>query len=151
VELSSEGLEGFFVTTLAHLNERQRRLVVGAMAEALGRGGQARVVAASAMSSSTVAKAVAEVRSGIGPSVRQRAQFRHLNALAAERLAASEPVISVDTKKELIGNYANGGRQWQPAGEPERVNVHDLADRAWASSPRRSPTGSTTSATTRAG
>ena len=33
-------------------------------------------------------------------------------------------------KKELIGNYANGGREWQPAGEPTRVNVHDFADRA---------------------
>ncbi|MGH9267227.1 MAG: ISAzo13 family transposase [Acidimicrobiales bacterium] len=58
-------------------------------------------------------------------------QFGHINALAAERLGAGEPVISVDTKKkELIGNYANGGREWQPAGEPERVNVHDFADRA---------------------
>jgi transposase len=58
-------------------------------------------------------------------------QFGHLNALAAEYLAAGEPVISVDTKKkELIGNYANGGREWQPAGEPERVNVHGFADRA---------------------
>ncbi|MGH8925142.1 MAG: ISAzo13-like element transposase-related protein, partial [Acidimicrobiia bacterium] len=73
MELSRQGLEGFFATTLAHLNERQRRLVVGAMAEALGRGGQARVVEASAMSSSTVAKAVAEVRSGVEPSDRQRA------------------------------------------------------------------------------
>jgi len=37
----------------------------------------------------------------------------------------------VDTKKkELIGNYANGGREWQPAGEPDRTNVHDFADRA---------------------
>src|SRR5215212_6937246 len=58
-------------------------------------------------------------------------QFGHLNALAAEFLTAGEPVISVDTKKkELIGGYANGGREWQPAGEPERVHVHDFADRA---------------------
>ena len=58
-------------------------------------------------------------------------QFGHINKLAAERLADGEPVISVDTKKkELIGNYANGGREWQPAGEPERVNDHDFADRA---------------------
>ncbi|MGH3456524.1 MAG: ISAzo13 family transposase [Nocardioidaceae bacterium] len=58
-------------------------------------------------------------------------QFGHINALAAERLAAAEPVISVDTKKkELIGSYANGGREWQPSGEPQRVNVHDFADRA---------------------
>jgi transposase len=58
-------------------------------------------------------------------------QFRYLNGLAAERLAAGEPVISVDTKKkELIGNYANGGQEWQPGGEPQRVEVHDFADRA---------------------
>lgn len=58
-------------------------------------------------------------------------QFNHINALAAERLAAGEPVISVDTKKkELLGNYSNGGREWQPGGEPQRVNVHDFADRA---------------------
>lgn len=58
-------------------------------------------------------------------------QFNHINRLAADRLAAGEPVISVDTKKkELIGNYANGGKEWQPSGEPERVNDHDFADRA---------------------
>ena len=58
-------------------------------------------------------------------------QFRYLNGLAAKRLDMGEPVISVDTKKkELIGNFANGGREWQPKGEPERVNVHDFADRA---------------------
>ena len=40
-------------------------------------------------------------------------------------------MISVDTKKkELIGNYANGGSEWQPTGEPEEVNDHDFADRA---------------------
>ncbi|MGI8791777.1 MAG: ISAzo13 family transposase [Acidimicrobiales bacterium] len=58
-------------------------------------------------------------------------QFDHINAVVAERLEAGEPVVSVDTKKkELIGNYANGGREWQPGGEPRRVNVHDFADRA---------------------
>jgi hypothetical protein len=36
-------------------------------------------------------------------------------------------VVSVDTKKkELVGTFANGGREWQPSGEPERVNVHDF-------------------------
>jgi transposase len=58
-------------------------------------------------------------------------QFGYLNDLAAAHLAEGEPVISVDTKKkELIGEYANGGKEWQPSGEPERVNVHDFADRA---------------------
>jgi transposase len=57
-------------------------------------------------------------------------QFAYLNELASAFVADGEPVVSVDTKKkELIGNYANGGRQWQPTGEPTRVNVHDFADR----------------------
>lgn len=55
------------------------------------------------------------------------AQFRHINAKAAERLAAREPVISVDTKKkELVGDFKNAGREWRPAGEPEEVSVHDF-------------------------
>ena len=67
------GLERFFETVLPHLNEVQRRVVAAAMAGALGRGGQARVAAASGMSSSTVIKAEAEVRGGIEPSDRLRA------------------------------------------------------------------------------
>jgi Rhodopirellula transposase DDE domain len=218
VELSCEGLCGFFETVLPHLNERQSRIVVGAMAESLGRGGQARVVEASAMSSSTIAKAVGEVRAGVEPSDRQRApgggdrpaidkqpgllaaldelvwpetrgtpmsllrwtlkstydlagelqrrgfgvsaelvrrllhqmgyslqapakqkegtahpdrdgQFRYLNKLAKRFVRDRQPVISVDTKKkELIGEFANGGREWHPAGEPTRVRVHDFVD-----------------------
>ena len=54
-------------------------------------------------------------------------QFRLINELVREFQAAGEPVISVDTKKkELVGNYRNGGREWQPRGEPERVEVHDF-------------------------
>jgi hypothetical protein len=220
VELSPEGLAGFFETVLPHLNEKQRRVLAGAMVVALGRGGQARVVAASGLSSSTVNTATQQVRAGIDVSERQRlagggdrpaidkqpgllaaldelvhpstrgtpmsalrwtlkstyelaaelraggfrasaelvrrllhqmgyslqapakqnegtahpdrdGQFRYLNGVAGQRLERGEPVISVDTKKkELIGNFANGGREWQPKGEPERVNVHDFADRA---------------------
>ena len=220
MELSSEGLADFFDKVLPHLNELQSRVVVGAMAVALGRGGQARVVEASGMSSSTVFKATQQVRSGVQPSDRQRVagggdrpaidkqpglgealdelvhpgtrgtpmsslrwtlkstyelardlqaqgyrvsaelvrrllhqmgyslqapakqnegtahpdrdgQFGYINKLVTARLELGEPVISVDTKKkELIGNFSNGGREWQPAGEPTRVNVHDFADRA---------------------
>jgi hypothetical protein len=57
------------------------------------------------------------------------AQFRYVNEQAREHRAASQPVVSVDTKKkELVGRYANGGREWQPAGQPERVLVHDFPD-----------------------
>ena len=57
------------------------------------------------------------------------AQFGDLNAQAEEHMAAGCPVISVDTKKkELVGRYKNGGREWRPGGEPEQVNVHDFAD-----------------------
>ncbi len=220
MELSSDELAGFFDTVLPHLNEKQRRVVAGAMVVALGRGGQARVAEASGLSTSTVNTATQQVRTGVAPSERQRAegggdrpaidkqsgllealdelvhpstrgspmsalrwtlkstyelarelqaqgyrasaelvrrllhqmgyslqapakqnegaahpdrdgQFRYIDKLARRRMKLGEPVISVDTKKkELIGNYANGGREWQPAGEPERVNVHDFADRA---------------------
>jgi len=56
-------------------------------------------------------------------------QFRYLNGQAAEHLEAGEPVISVDTKKkELVGDYANGGREYQAQGRPQRVQVHDFPD-----------------------
>jgi hypothetical protein len=72
VELSPEGLRGFFDTVLPHLNEKQRRVVAGAMVVALGRGGQARVVEASKMSTSTVNTATQQVRAGVAPADRQR-------------------------------------------------------------------------------
>jgi hypothetical protein len=54
-------------------------------------------------------------------------QFRYLNALVAQRLGMGEPVISVDTKKkEQVGEKANGGKEYQPKGDPERVDVHDF-------------------------
>ena len=57
------------------------------------------------------------------------AQFRYLNERVREHPDAGEPVISVDTKKkELVGNYHNGGREWRPAGDPVRVKVHDFPD-----------------------
>ncbi|CAN5641580.1 ISAzo13 family transposase [soil metagenome] len=220
MELAEAGLKSFFDTVMPHLGERERRIAAGAMAEALGRGGQARVVEATGMSTSTMSKAVREVRAGAPVSDRQRvegggdrpaidrqpgllealdalvdpgtrgspmsqlrwtlkstyqlaaalsergfkvsaelvrrllkqlgyslqapskqiegsqhpdrnAQFEYLNKLIAERLAADAPVISVDTKKkELIGNYTNGGNEYQPAGTPVLVNDHDFADRA---------------------
>jgi transposase len=218
VEVTDDGLARFFEVVLPHMNEVQRRVVAGAMAEALGRGGKTAVANASGMSRNTVIKAEGEIAAGIEPSVRLRApgggdkslldvqpgllealdelvypetrgnpmsnlrwtsksstkladelvrqgfevssrsvlrllhklgyslqanakvsegrqhpdrdaQFNHLNDKADEFIEDGQPVISVDTKKkELIGNYANGGAEWAPAGEPERTNVHDFAD-----------------------
>jgi hypothetical protein len=55
------------------------------------------------------------------------AQFEYVNAAAVEFLAAGDPVISVDTKKrELVGNFKNNGREWEPIGEPTEVDVHDF-------------------------
>ena len=49
----------------------------------------------------------------------RNAQFEHINRTADEHLSAGQPVISVDTKKkELVGNFKNGGREWQPKGTP---------------------------------
>ena len=57
------------------------------------------------------------------------AQFRYLNEQVREHRDAGEPVVSVDTKKkELVGNYHNGGREWRPAREPARVKSHDFPD-----------------------
>jgi hypothetical protein len=57
------------------------------------------------------------------------AQFHYLNASVEEHLAATQPVISVDTKKkELVGSLANKGKEYQPRGRPERVEVHDFVN-----------------------
>jgi transposase len=57
------------------------------------------------------------------------AQFNHIARTAAQYQAAGDPVISVDTKKkELVGDFKNGGREWQPKGDPEQVRVHDFID-----------------------
>ena len=57
----------------------------------------------------------------------RNAQFEHINAVATDFLASGSPVISVDTKKkELVGDFRNAGEEWQPAGTPEKVLVHDF-------------------------
>ena len=58
------------------------------------------------------------------------AQFRYLHGQVTEHAAAGQPVISVDTKKkELVGTYKNGGKEYRPAKSPEPVNVHDFPDK----------------------
>jgi len=57
------------------------------------------------------------------------AQFKHLNQRVEEFQAAGQPVISVDTKKkEMIGDFAQKGREWRPQGQPELARVHDFVD-----------------------
>ena len=57
----------------------------------------------------------------------RNAQFEHINAEVKVFQAAGEPVISVDTKKkELVGDFKNGGRELRPKGQPEPVRVHDF-------------------------
>lgn len=54
-------------------------------------------------------------------------QFEYINRRVRRQQRASQPAISVDTKKkELVGDFANKGRQWRPKGDPERVRVHDF-------------------------
>nr|WP_267894052.1 ISAzo13 family transposase [Streptomyces pluripotens] len=58
------------------------------------------------------------------------AQFRYSNEQARDHRNAGDPVISVDTKKtELVGEYKNAGREWQPQGDPVKVKTHDFLDR----------------------
>src|SRR4029453_9383888 len=218
MEVTEEALATMFAVLGPQLDERQRRLLAGAQARALGRGGVAAVARAWGMSHSTVHRGIRENdhgpelagrirRSGAGrPKATDRdpgllqaldalveptsrvdpesplrwtckstrnladeltahghrvsartvarllgemdyslqapskqvegaqhpdrdGQFGYLNEQAAAQLAAGQPVISVDTKKkEVVGNLGNKGREWQPTGDPVRVDVHDLPD-----------------------
>jgi hypothetical protein len=209
-------LESMLAEIRPHLNEMQWRLLLGAQARSLGRGGIKRVARLAAVHPDTVGRGARELDQGIEPAGRIRragagrpaaervdpglrpalmalvdpatrgdpesplrwttkstakladeltasghpvsadtvgrllkdagyslqgnaktveggqhpdrdGQFRHINALVTAFQAAGEPVISVDTKKkELVGNYRNGGTEWQPRGTPERVDVHDF-------------------------
>jgi hypothetical protein len=57
-------------------------------------------------------------------------QFEHLNGKVKWSLSRKQPVISVDTKKkELVGDFKNGGRELRPMGDPEPVRVHDFIDK----------------------
>jgi hypothetical protein len=57
----------------------------------------------------------------------RNAQFEHINARVQQYMGLQQPVISVDTKKkELVGDFKNGGQDWRPHGKPEKVRVHDF-------------------------
>jgi transposase len=208
-----------FGAIFPHLDERQRRLLMGAEARALGYGGIQAVARAAGVREGTVSRGAAELESGQEPMGRVRrpgggrkrvadadpglrpallalvepeergdpmsplrwttkstrklageltrqghpvsadtvgdllreegfslqanaktlegrqhpdrdAQFRHISEQVRGYQATKDPVVSVDTKKkELVGEFKNGGRQWRPAGEPARVDTHDFPDR----------------------
>jgi len=71
-------------------------------------------------------QSVRKTREGITHPDRN-AQFEHINATADDFLQRAQPVISVDTKKkELVGDFKNNGREWQPQSTPEKSLVHDF-------------------------
>ena len=59
----------------------------------------------------------------------RNAQFEYINKQVTEALATGNPALSVDAKKkELVGDFKNGGQEWQPKGQPVKVRVHDFVD-----------------------
>ena len=219
IEVTQEMLAAKFEVIFPHLDERQRRLLMGAEAGALGHGGIRLVARAAGVREATVSLGAAELDSGAGPLGRARrpgggrkraadldpglrpallalvepqergdpmsplrwttmstrtlaaeltrqghkvsadtvgdllhqegfslqgnaktievkrhpdrdAQFRYINERVRGHLAAKDPVISVDAKKkEPVGEFRNGGREWRPKGEPAQVSTHDFPDR----------------------
>jgi transposase len=213
-----ELLAAKFEVLFPHLDERQRRLVAGAEARALGHGGIGAVARAAGMREGTVSRGVAELEAGEEPLGRARragggrkraadldpglrpalmalvepdmrgdpmsplrwttkslrmlaaeltrqghrvsadtvadllheegfslqgnaktvegrqhpdrdAQFRYINDQVKAHQGTGDPVVSVDTKKkELVGAFKNGGREWRPQGEPAEVSTHDFPD-----------------------
>jgi hypothetical protein len=67
---------------------------------------------------------------GEGKHPDRNAQFEYINNCVQEFQNRGQPVISVDAKKkELVGDFSNKGREWQPTGKPEAVRVYDFIDK----------------------
>lgn len=65
-----------------------------------------------------------------GKHVDRDAQFRHIVEMVRTFHAEGQPAVSIDAKKkELVGTFANKGREWQPKGSPEQANVYDFIDK----------------------
>jgi transposase len=219
IEITQEMLAAKFEVIFPHLDERQRRLLMGAEARALGHGGIRLVARAAGVREATVSLGVDELDAGAEPLGRARrpgggrkraaevdpglrpallalvepqergdpmsplrwttmstrtlaaeltrqghkvsaetvgdllreegfslqgnaktvegrrhpdrdAQFRYINEQVKAHQDAGDPVVSVDAKKkELVGEFKNGGREWRPKGEPAQVSTHDFPDR----------------------
>ena len=99
--------------------------------KALGTSGQPQTVVAELLHELGYSLQGNARRARVGQHPDRDAQFRHINRHGAGRpSAAGQPVISVDTKKkELVGDFKNGGREWRPQGNPEQVRVHDFVIR----------------------
>jgi DDE family transposase len=218
IVVTQEMLAAKFGVIFPHLDERQRRLLMGAEARALGHGGIRLVARAAGVREATVSLGVTELDAGAGPLGRVRrpgggrkratevdpglraallslvepdergdpvsplrwtakstralaaeltaqghkvsadtvgdllrqegfslqgnaktiegtrhpdrdAQFRYIAGQAQAHQDAGDPVISVDTKKkELVGDFANGGKEYRPKGSPVPVRTHDFMD-----------------------
>lgn len=73
-------------------------------------------------------KSLRKSREGVSHPHRN-AQFEHINLMVEHFQGRGQPAVSVDTKKkELVGDFKNLGREWQPKGKPEDVLVHDFPD-----------------------
>jgi transposase len=219
IEVTGEMLAAKFESVFPDLDERQRRLLMGAEARALGHGGIRPVARAAGVREATVSLGVTELDSGAEPLGRVRrpgggreratevdpglrpallalvepaergdpvsplrwtakstralaaeltarghkvsadtvgellraegfslqgnaktiegaqhpdrdAQFRYISEQARAHQDTGQPVISVDTKKkELVGDFANGGKDYRPQGSPVRVRTHDFLDK----------------------
>jgi hypothetical protein len=219
MEVTGEMLAAKFEAIFPHLDERQRRLLLGAEARALGHGGIRLVAGAAGVREATVSLGAGELEAGAEPLGRARrpgggrkraadldpglrpallalvepdergdpmsplrwtakstrvlagelmaqghkvsadtvgdllraegfslqgnakategaqhpdrdAQFRYISEQARACQVAGDPVISVDTKKkELVGDFANGGREYRPKGRPVPVRTHDFMDK----------------------
>jgi hypothetical protein len=76
-------------------------------------------------------QALRKTREGTEDHPDRDAQFRFIQRRIREQQRGGEPVISIDCKKkELVGDFKNGGREWQLKGDPEAVRVHDFVDPA---------------------
>ena len=238
MEVTQEMLAAKFEAIFPHLDERQRRLLMGAEARALGHGGIRLVARAAGVREATVSLGVDELDAGAEPLGRARrpgggrkraadldpglrpallalvepqergdpmsplrwttkstrtlageltrqghkvgadtvgdllraegfslqgnaktiegqrhpdrdAQFRYINEQVKAHQGTADPVISVDTKKkENVGEFKNGGREWRPKGEPAGCAPTTSPTSSWA---RPFPTGSMTWRPTPAG
>ena len=85
---------------------------------------------ASSMTSAIVSNPTGKTLEGVPTRIGMR-NSSYINRRAKAFQKQGQPVISVDTKKkELVGQFRNGGREWHPQGQPEEVQVHDFPDKA---------------------